>query len=161
MHKIPSQATSVYLFWQYKYILQYFPLTNQNDIWSYSWGGKFSASNAYISLIGHRQVHQGFKWLRTCFYQPKHKVFFWLLMKDRLSTRNILRWKNIQPESYNCVLCQSQPEETVQHWFFSCPFAKECGSLLNIDFQVDSTFPKALLQIRFSHIPIFSCWWLS
>lgn len=89
----PSHGTLVYLFWQYKYILQYFPLTNQNDIQSYSWGGKLSASNAYISLIGHRQVHQGFKLLWTCFYQPKHKIFFWLLMKDRLSTRNILRRK--------------------------------------------------------------------
>ena len=144
----PSQGTSAYLCWQYKYILQYFPLTNQNDIWSQSWGGKFSAPNVYISLIGHRQVHQGFKWLWTYFYQPKHNVFFWLLMKDRLSTRNILRRKNIQLESYNCVLCQSQSEETVQHLFLSCPFAKECWSVLNIDFQVDSAFPKALLQIR-------------
>ena len=77
-------------------------------------------------------------------------------MKDRLSTRNILRRKNIQLESYNCVLCQSQSEDTVQHLFLSCPFAKECWSLLNIDFQVDSAFPKALLQTRVQSHSYFS-----
>jgi hypothetical protein len=30
----------------------------------------------------------------------KHKFFFWLLLKDRLSTRNLLRRKNMHLTSY-------------------------------------------------------------
>jgi hypothetical protein len=36
---------------------------------------------------------------------PTHKFFFWLLIKDRPSTRNILRKKNMYLEYYNCVIC--------------------------------------------------------
>jgi hypothetical protein len=34
------------------------------------------------------------------------KVFFWLLLKDRLNTCNLLLRKNKILPSYNCVLCQ-------------------------------------------------------
>lgn len=84
--------------------IEHFPLNDQQDRWS-SLGGKFSASKAYKFLIGHTQVHHAYKWLWKCSCQPKHKVFFWLLLKDRLSTRNILR-KNMHLDSYNCILCQ-------------------------------------------------------
>ena len=113
-------------------ILQYFLLTNYEWHLELRLGGKFSASNAYISLIGHRQVHQGFKWLWTCFYQPKHNVFFWLLVKDRLSTGNILRRKNIQLESYNCVLFQDQIEE-IAHHLITRSFTKNCWNLAHIN----------------------------
>jgi hypothetical protein len=62
-----------------------------DDIWSYRWGPSFSPRRAYLHLIGSRQVHQAFKWLWKTSVQKRHKVFFWLLLKDRLSTRNILR----------------------------------------------------------------------
>jgi hypothetical protein len=45
--------------------------------------------------VGHRNVSQVYKWLCKCFCQHKHKVFFWLLLKDMLSTRNVLRRKNL------------------------------------------------------------------
>lgn len=82
----------------------HFPLTNSQDIWNSQWG-TFSVKRTYNYLLGHRQVPNAFKWLWECFCQPKHKVFFWLLLKDRLSTRSILRRKNMHLESYNCVLC--------------------------------------------------------
>ena len=69
--------------------LQHFPLTTDHDKWDSNWG-EFSASKTYKFLIGHRNTHQVYKWLWSCFCQPKHKGFFWLLLKDRLSTRNIL-----------------------------------------------------------------------
>jgi len=85
--------------------IDHFPLTEQHDCWKSDWGD-FSVSKAYKYLMGHRQVHQVYTWLWDCFCQPKHKVFFfWLLLKDRLSTRNILRRKNMALESYNCVFC--------------------------------------------------------
>jgi hypothetical protein len=51
-------------------------------------------------------------------------VFFWLLLKDRLSTRNMLRSKNSKLENLNRVLCPGNAEETAQHLFQDCTFAK-------------------------------------
>lgn len=59
-----------------------------------SWGSNlFAATKAYKNLVGQHTVHPAFKWLRRTYCQPKIKVFFWLLLEDRLSTRNILRRK--------------------------------------------------------------------
>jgi hypothetical protein len=73
------------------------------------------------------------------------RFFFWLLMNDRLSTRNIFRRKNMHLDSYNCV---PNLEETVTHFFLECPFAKNCWNLFNIVFGANSSFPEALPQIR-------------
>jgi hypothetical protein len=55
------------------------------------------------------------------------KFFFWLLLKDsRLSTRNLLKRKKMQVQSYNCELCQLATEETLNHLFLECPFARSC-----------------------------------
>jgi site-specific recombinase XerC len=64
--------------------------TDENDIWSYCWGSPFySSQKAYKILIGTHVVDLCYKWLWKAAAQKKHKVFFWLLTKDRLSTRNI------------------------------------------------------------------------
>lgn len=66
-------------------------LDDENDCWTYIWGNPlFSSSKAYCSLIGHQQVHPVFKWLWKSRCQNKHKFFFWLILNDRLSTRNVL-----------------------------------------------------------------------
>jgi hypothetical protein len=42
----------------------------------------------------------------------KFKIFFWLLLRDRLNSRNLLRRKNMELEDYSCVLCNTGHEET-------------------------------------------------
>lgn len=64
-------------------------LTEEDDVWRHA----VSLSKAYKILIGHTVIEPAYKWLRECSCQPKHKFFFWLLIKNRLSTRNILRRK--------------------------------------------------------------------
>jgi hypothetical protein len=53
----------------------------------------------------------------------KHKVFFWLLLKDRISTRDILRRKGMELDIYT-DLCIMQKMETVAHLILMCNFAK-------------------------------------
>jgi hypothetical protein len=53
-------------------------------------------------------------------------------LKDRLSTQNILRRKNMDLPSCDCVLCHLTEEETVEHLFLNCPFAQSCWSLLHL-----------------------------
>lgn len=140
--------------------------TSENaDNWRFNWGEKFSSSKAYKFLKGHEQIHIAFKWLWACPCQPKHKVFFWLLLKNRLSTRNILKRRNMHLESYNCVLCLQNTEETCQHLFLQCPFAVQCWQLINADPSPNDDFPEVVSYIKdrlqsqfFMTAVILMCW---
>ena len=99
----------------------------EKDQWSYIWGSaSFSTSKAYKVMIGSQPVlpHFSLIWNSSC--QAKHKVFFWLLLHDRLNTRNLLRRKTFHLPSYNCATLQCNQEETLMHLFWSCPFAERC-----------------------------------
>lgn len=70
--------------------------------WVYIWNSnQFSDRKAYNHMSGHLTLHPVYKWLWSCSCQNKHKVFFWLLIKDRLSTRELLRRKNMALQDYN------------------------------------------------------------
>lgn len=107
--------------------------TDNKDIWKYNWGADFSSSQAYKTLIGHSQIHDVYQWLWKCLCQPKHKVFFWLLIKDKLSTRNILRRKNMYLDSYSCVLCLQKTVPTL------VPSVPICKAVLEINTHWHST----------------------
>jgi hypothetical protein len=101
-----------------------------------NWGSVlFSASKVYRHLSGHMPLHAAYKWLWKSSCQNKHRVFFWLIIKGRLNTRSMLRRKNMELESYNCVLCNTQVEETIDHLFINCPFASQIWNLIGL--QVD------------------------
>jgi len=86
--------------------------------------GIYLTKTVYKKLIGHNDVHQVYKWIWKNRLQPKHRVFFWLLIKDRLSTKNILRRKRMDLNSYNCAICSFLIEESSQHLFIDCDFAR-------------------------------------
>jgi len=105
----------------------------ESDIWSYIWGSAFfSSSKAYKHLTGHRVVHSSFNWLWKSSCQNKHKVFFWLLLNDRLSTRELLRRRSMELPSYLCVCCNRSVEESLSHLFLHCPFAQSCWNSIGL-----------------------------
>lgn len=130
--------------------LEHFPLTDQEDKWLSDWG-QYSPSKTYGFLIGNRHAHQVYEWLWKCFCQPKRKVFFWLLLKDGLSTGNILRRKRMHLDSYNYILYQLSTEETCQHLFIDCTFAKDCWHLLGITFQSGTNITNCVSNSKMSH----------
>lgn len=65
----------------------------------------------YKALIGHIEVDPTFKWLWKSCCQTKHMAFSWLQIKDRLSSRNMLRRRNMTLDSCNCGLCSLAVEE--------------------------------------------------
>src|SRR5438105_171899 len=110
-------------------------------------------------------VHPIFRKLWKCSCQPRHKVFFWLLLKDRLNTRGLLRMKNMHLDSYACELCIWQEEETLEHLFLHCGFAKRCWELLGLIFPPDQVpldvmqHFRAVLAVPFYlEIIILLCW---
>jgi hypothetical protein len=38
--------------------------------------------------------------------------------------------------SYNCLICSSPPEETIEHMLFLCPFSRQCWVKLQIHWPV-------------------------
>ena len=58
--------------------------------------------NTFAGLLPpSRESAKVFRWLwKTC-CQNKRKIFFWLLLKDRLSTRQLLRRRHMFLEDYN------------------------------------------------------------
>jgi len=125
----------------------------------------FSSKKAYKKLMGHQVIDEAYSWLWKSYCQPKHKVFCWLLLKDRLSTRNILRRKQMILETYSCAICLTGQEETSEHLFWDCPFAQHCWTLLQVEvIQQGSTIQnftaiKEQLQNQFfMAATILMCW---
>jgi hypothetical protein len=104
----------------------------------------FNPAKAYQILIGHSAVDPAFRWLWKPLCQHMHKVFFWLLLKDRLNTRGLLKRKNMELPPMT-VLCANSTEETLQHLFLDCEFARNCWALIHLDIH-DQTDPFQVLE---------------
>lgn len=125
----------------------------------------FSTSKAYKQLVGIMSVHPIYNWTWKSSCQHNHKVFFWFLIKDRLSTRNLLKRKNMILPSYNCILCNEGIEESRDHLFLECKFARNCWALLGLtivsspELEERVTSLKSQLNVKFfMEIIIIMCW---
>jgi hypothetical protein len=102
------------------------------DNWSYIWGNaELSSQKAYKAMIGFSPAPKIFTFLWESSCQAKHKFFFWLLLHDRLNTRNLLRRKNFMLQSYQCIVESCNEEETLVHLFWACSFAKKCWDFIS------------------------------
>jgi hypothetical protein len=54
------------------------------------------------------------------------KYFFLLLLPNKLSTRGLLKRKNMKLDSYTCELYFLQKEEKLKHLFLRYHFTKNC-----------------------------------
>lgn len=109
--------------------------SGMNDVWSCTWGSSmFASSRFYLHCFRDMQADEAFNWIWKSKCTNKWKVFTWLLLADRLNTRNMLRRRNqvLQDNNYACLLCANPPEETLEHLFFTCPFSALCWGKLGI-----------------------------
>jgi hypothetical protein len=130
-------------------LLQDFSVDQGNhDEWVYIWNSIFSAKKAYISLKGVLPVSLMFNWMWKSCVPGKISFFLWLLLHDRLNTRNLLRRKRRILDDYSCVLCQTATEETLQHLFFLCPFSMQCWNFLGISWDSSLNITEMVLRAR-------------
>lgn len=62
------------------------------DIWTYMWGNEiFSVQKAYLKIIGSVPESPWFQWMWKSCCRSRLKFFFWLVLRDRINTRNLLR----------------------------------------------------------------------
>jgi hypothetical protein len=80
-------------------------------------------SNRYYALkFKYIEAPEPFKWIWKAKVTKKLKIFIWLVFRDRINSRNLLKRKNfkIGREDYNCVLCNLDIEEYTYHLIFQC-----------------------------------------
>ena len=84
---LPLSMEAYQQFFQLEDTLNNFNPTTNSETWSYIWGSQtFSCAKAYRQLSGSASVHPVFSWIWKSAYQHKHKVFFWLLVQDKLTS---------------------------------------------------------------------------
>lgn len=113
------------------------PMISNSDVWSYVWGKSIYRSTDYYRFY-FREVHahKVFHWLWRSKCTMKLKVFAWLLLHDRLNTRNMLKRRHYNiGDDHNCLLCGRNIEETVEHMIFTCSFSKQCWQALDINWE--------------------------
>ena len=104
------------------------------DSWIYEWGSEiYTAKRYYKFYFREATSHISYKWLWKSSATMKIKVFGWLLLSDRLNTRNKLKRRHYNiGDNYGCILCGSNEEETIEHMIFTCHFSSACWDTLNI-----------------------------
>jgi hypothetical protein len=84
-------------------------------------------------------------------------------LKDRLSTRNILKRKNMVLPSYECVILLMR--KLWNYLFLACPYAQSCWNLIHLVVLNDDPFYRfdifseiSWLSVFFLSIIIIMCW---
>jgi hypothetical protein len=114
-------------------LVRYVDLSAGEDIWTYPWGASYSSSQYYKYCFSQLKPHDAFLWIWKSKCTPRVKFFTWLVLSDRLNTRNMLRRRNLILRSgYQCLMCTHPPEETLEHMLFFCPFSMSCWSTINM-----------------------------
>jgi len=63
-----------------------------DDIWSYIWGnGTYTSQRLYKLVFANTNAHPAFGWIWKAKCTPRIKFFAWLVLVDRLNTKDMLR----------------------------------------------------------------------
>jgi hypothetical protein len=109
-----------------------------NDIWTLGQNGKaYSTKKVYNALSIHPVAPLPFKWIWSSAALPKQKFFFWLLVQDRLNTKDMMERKSFYVQCNRCVLCDDRSIETMAHLFFHCDFSRNFWWKIGMEWNED------------------------
>ena len=135
------------------------------DRWVLRNEAKFSVQKVYAALAPVTQAPAPFLWIWKSCVQLKHNFFFWLLLQDRLNTRDLLTRKTFYLEDTACVLYSDDLMEYMQHLFFGCDFSQSFWWRLNQEWNYDLGLYEMLLDgygrsghSCFKECLIIGCW---
>jgi hypothetical protein len=100
-------------------LMQQNPVTGSKDEWTHCWGGNYASIKFYSHNHEHIKVPKVYKWIWQSSCMMKTKVFAWLLLVDRLNTRDLLQRRHWNvTDLYHCELCPMHVHEDRIHLFF-------------------------------------------
>ena len=102
------------------------PETDNKDIWTCHGKQTFSARIMYKHLWEHNQGSELLSKLWKTTSRLKHKIFFWLVLHNRINTRSMLQRKGMHLDNYCCPCCLTQANETLLHLLWDYNFAHKC-----------------------------------
>ena len=137
------------------------------DIWFWKGTAKGYSPKLFYS---HTFVSESFNplaawiWKSSC--TMKIKVFAWMLIMDRLNTKDMVDRRHWHLEDgVNCVLCPLQTRETRDHLFFNCNFSVRVWNYLQIDWSSGDSMAHLVLNARrsfrkpfFTEVVFIACW---
>jgi hypothetical protein len=134
MFQRPISVQAFQEFEQLQVIMEENPISDHEDCWSYVWGEKYSSANFYAHNHKHIQVSGVYKWLWKSCSTLKTKVFAWLVLRDRINTRDMLQRRhwNVTNDKH-CELCPGRLYEDIVHLLFECTFSRRIWNYLQID----------------------------
>ena len=128
------------------------------DNWSPIWGDKYSSKRFYSYAFKELDAHPIFKIIWKCKCSPRVKFFAWLILVDRLNTKDMLQRRHLNIQGTpTCVMCAAGSLETIEHLFFECSFAQDCWSKLEINWDLSVNPLDRFIQARSAHqLPFFT-----
>ena len=133
--------------------LQSVSLSDCNDTRQYIWGtGNYASQRFYKLCFWYLLPPMTFKWIWQSKVNLKINVFGWLLLMDRVNTRDLLDRKHCAPlnASLSCSICLINVRETRKHLFFDCAFSKACWTKLGWCWNSSLEFHQMLHNLRSS-----------
>lgn len=96
----------------------------------------------------------------------RHKVFAWLMLLDRVNTRDMLLRRHFNiGNDHDCPLCNLGVLETNEHLFYECPFATRCWEIIGINWNNQLAMQQKYDQARanwqrplFKEVTILASW---
>ena len=107
-------------------------LIDENDTcrWNLHQNGLFSAHSMYLALINNGHIERN-KYLWSLKMPLKIKIFMWYMSRGIVLTKDNLAKRNWNGSKF-CCFCMKN--ETIQHLFFDCHFAKFVWRALQYSF---------------------------
>ena len=148
----PLSVPAVHQFAQFNNLLTGHMDVSTADKWIMSSSKKsYSSKRVYDTLMTSNPAPSPFQWIWKSRVLPKHQIFFWLLLQDRLNTRDLLARKQFHIENYNCVLCSQGMSEEYIHLFFECDFSRNFWWKLYLEWDTDLDLFSMLIQAKKTH----------
>ena len=101
-----------------------------------------------------------YKWIWKSACMLKFKFFAWILLSDRLNTKDLLQRRHWHvTNDFSCVLCVGNHHEDRLHLFFQCIFSQRVWNYLQIDWSLSSDLQTAASLARAGFNMPFSWRW--
>jgi hypothetical protein len=139
---------------------------SSNDSWVLRLGHEaLKPSKTYKHTFDHFETRQPSCWIWKSKCTSKHKFFAWLILHDRINTKDmLLRWHWHVTDNHNCILCHVGSFEDQKHLFFNCTFSTSVWNYLQNPWipgnQVATIMAakKSFSGPCFAKIVILACW---
>jgi hypothetical protein len=139
----------------------------KSDVWEPIWkDGVYTANLYYKHCYINVTSSKIYTWIWKCRVLLRIKVFTWLLVSDRLNTRDMLRRRlwNVTND-YKCVLCPYHVTKDWIHLFFDCNFSRRIWTYLQVDWEQADNIETMSIRARaafskpfFTEIVILAYW---